>query len=457
MHEEPTHALASHVCDVNFHDLPSSTVAATKRDVGDCVAAILGGNRAAGVDAIVELLVVWQGRGEATCLGRGDRLPAPQAALVNGTMGHALDFDDSLDAAGSIHPGVCTLSAALATAELLGNVTGAQLLCAVAIGLDIACRLSTAATGERGWHRTSAIGIFGAAAASAKLRRLPVDQVMHAFGIAYAQSSGNRQSIVDAALTKRFQAGHAASGGVLSADLASRGLTGAREVFAGRHGFFPLYQPDGYDLTPVTLDLGTRFMGERLSFKPYPCDRGTHVAIDAARQLFDELNGIAAETSSEITRIIVDCPQDTHFEYFGPHACAEPSHSVEAQFCLPYLVAVALAHGNVEIEHIVNLSERAIGLLPLFAGQITTDLPSAGVRLTVETTTGRVHSQTVSIPLGSPENPLGEDASIAKLRSCAQHGVPALSEDAVGRLITLMENVESLSTVQELVSATLPS
>src|SRR5882724_7356544 len=125
-------------------------------------------------------------------------------------------------------------------------------------------------------------GSFGATAAAAKLIGLTPEQMLAAFGIAYSQAAGNRQCILDGALTKRMQAGQAASAGVFSAVLAQTGFTGARNIFNGRFGFFELYQPNGYDVSVLVRDLGTDFRGEALSYKPYPCGRPLHAAIDAA-------------------------------------------------------------------------------------------------------------------------------------------------------------------------------
>ena len=133
---------------------------------------------------------------------RGIRLPAPQAALLNASMGHALDFDDTLDTGGSIHPGVSVLGAVLAACDSLEGVTGRDVLVAVALGLDVSCRIALASTLDRGWHRTAAMGVFGATAAAGKLIGLTPGQTLAAFGIAYSHAAGNRQCILDGALTK---------------------------------------------------------------------------------------------------------------------------------------------------------------------------------------------------------------------------------------------------------------
>ena len=133
---------------------------------------------------------------------RDIRLPAPQAALLNASMGHALDFDDALDTGGSIRPGVSVLGAVLAVCDSIGGATGRDMLLAVALGLDVSCRIALASTLDRGCHRTAATGVFGAAAAAGKLLELTPEQMLAAFGIAYSHAAGNRQCILDGALTK---------------------------------------------------------------------------------------------------------------------------------------------------------------------------------------------------------------------------------------------------------------
>jgi 2-methylcitrate dehydratase PrpD len=187
---------------------------------------LLGGSGAPGIDTLVQVLGRWGGLAESQVMLSGLRLPAPTATLINASMAHALDFDDTLDHGGSIHPGASVLGASLATADALGGVSGADLMLAVALGLDVSCRVALASTLDRGWHRTAAMGVFGAAAAAGKLLGLTVPQMVNAFGIAFSQAAGNRQCIVDGALTKRLQAGQAASSGVLAAMLAREGFTG---------------------------------------------------------------------------------------------------------------------------------------------------------------------------------------------------------------------------------------
>src|SRR5437773_12149503 len=172
MTDDAAWPLAQHVCRTGYADLPASAVASARRDILDTFGCMLGGSDSPGIDELFAVISRWGGLPESRVVLRGVRLPAPQAALLNASMGHALDFDDTLDTGGSIHPGVSVLGAVLALCDSLGGVTGKDLLLAVALGLDVSCRVALASTRDRGWHRTAAMGVFGAAAAAGKLLRL---------------------------------------------------------------------------------------------------------------------------------------------------------------------------------------------------------------------------------------------------------------------------------------------
>src|SRR4029077_9730641 len=155
MTDDPALALAGHVCRTGYADLPASAVESARRDILDTFGCMLGGTGAPGIDELFAVLSHWGGLPESRVLLRGTRLPAPQAALLNASMGHALDFDDTLDTGGSIHPGVSVLGAVLAMCDSLEDITGQDVLLAVALGLDVSCRIALASTLDRGWHRTA--------------------------------------------------------------------------------------------------------------------------------------------------------------------------------------------------------------------------------------------------------------------------------------------------------------
>jgi 2-methylcitrate dehydratase PrpD len=450
---DPAVVLAEHVCRTAFTDLPSEAVTATKRDILDTLGAMLGGSVAPGIAELTSLVRHWGGREESSLILLGGKVPAPQAALVNATMGHALDFDDTFDRAGNIHPGTSTLAASLAVAEMQGGASGRDLVVAVTLGLDVAGRLALAATVDRGWHRTAAFGIFGATAAAGKLLRLNVEQMVNAFGIAYSQAAGSRQCIIDGALTKRFQAGQAASGAVLSALLAREGFTGARHVFAGRFGFFPMYQPDGYDLDAITDSLGQIYRGVELSFKPYPSGRPNHAILDAALEIAHRLDLTSAEDGAGIADVAITVNPQTYKDQLSPEAGKRrPSQVVEAQFSIPFLVAAALVHGRVGIGEVAGVNDpQVLALSDRVRGEVRADAAPTWAHITVRRTDGRATSLETTTPSGSPQKPLSDAQLQAKFRDCAAHAVRPIGTEVVERAIRFIQRLEDATEATELV------
>jgi len=456
MTDDAAWPLARHVCRTGYADLPASAVESARLDILDTFGCMLGGSGSPGIDELFAVIARWGGREESRVLLRGTRLPAPQAALLNASMGHALDFDDTLDTGGSIHPGVSVLGSVLAVCDSLGGargpVSGRDALLAVALGLDVSCRIALASTLDRGWHRTAAIGIFGATAAAGKLIGLTPEQMLAAFGIAYSHAAGNRQCILDGALTKRMQAGQAASAGVFSAVLAQTGFTGARNIFNGRFGFFELYQPNGYDASVLLRDLGTAFRGEALSYKPYPCGRPLHAALDAALTARARLK---IERPDDIGSVTIEADPAGHSDQFGRGLPKRrPTQVVEAQFAQPFLVATALVHGKVGIAEVDGLGDASVlSLSDRIAGVVRDHRPRGSLSITVQRTDGRSVTVEASDPVGSPEKPLTNAQLETKFRDCARNAVQSLSDASLDRLMAAIGRLETLPDARELISA----
>ncbi|MSP00905.1 MAG: MmgE/PrpD family protein [Acetobacteraceae bacterium] len=448
MTEDPSFALARHATSTNFENLPAATVTATKRDILDTFGCILGGSGAPGIDDLFGMADYWGGREESTVLLRGRRLPAPQAALLNASMGHALDFDDTHDTAGSIHPGTSVLAAGLAVADTIGVVDGKRFILAIALGLDVSCRVALASTVDRGWHRTACMGVFGAAVTSGVLLGLNAAQMRHALGIAYSHAAGNRQCILDAALSKRLQAGQAASAGVFSAVLAGRNFTGAHNIFEGRYGFLELYQPNGADPSLLLKDLGIAFRGDGLSFKPYPCGRPLHAGIDAALAVRAQMG------TAKIEAVTISLDRAAYIDQFENGTMTRrPAQVVQAQFALPFLVATALAHGRVGIADVAGLGDAAtLTLSDRIEGAVVdaTGKPRGWMTITARLTDGRTVTVEASDPIGSPEKPLSADLMRSKFRDNAANArLPIAAKDVEAALAVLegLEGVEDVGTL----------
>lgn len=389
--------------------------------------------------------------GNATVFGDALRYTPAGAALLNGALGHSLDFDDT-HAAGSLHPGAPVIPAALAAAELVG-ASGAETLAAIVAGYEVTCRLAlalpAAAHYDRGYHPTATCGAFGAAAAAARVFRLDAAAIADAFGIALSQAAGSLQFLANGAWTKRFQVGWAAMAGLAAAMLAREGFRGAAEAIEGRHGFLRAYAPSPSP-ERVTAGLGQGFEIMRTAVKPYPSCRYGHAAIDAAI-------GLRADHGLEpaaIESVTVGLPAKGVMLIGEPSAQkAEPRNVVDGQFSGPFVVAVALATGRMGWDSYRLLEDPAVRALTrkvrcVLDPEIEAEFPAnmAG-KVTVRTAAGEF-TRKVVVPKGEPDNFLTDQELAAKF-----HG---LVDEVMGheRAAALAAAVLGLATAADVATVT---
>lgn len=338
----PTREIASWIAHLRHADLPPRT-----REVVRCaILDTLGCGVYGYVTPWANMLLAWArdggGKAEATVWGDGaPSLRAADAALVNGTSAHAFELDDYHNA--KLHPGAVVVPAAIAMAEKLG-ASGEQLVTAIAAGYETMIRSSLAlnpsAARLRGWHLTGVCGPFGAAAACASLLKLDAERTAWALGLAGTQGAGTWAFNADGAMSKRLHAGKAAHSGVLAAELAARGFTGPTQIYEFEDGGVLKAFSDASDVAPLTRDLGSVWHLDSTSIKPYSCCGSAHAYIDAALQLRGKLGApwdAARKVRVGLSRVVdVQCG----FDYF-------PSSALNAQMNLRYIVATALADGQV--------------------------------------------------------------------------------------------------------------
>lgn len=299
--------------------------------------------------AVIELAREWAGTESATAIGVAQKVPAPNAALVNGTLAHTLDFDDTHVPSIS-HPSASAVAAALAAAEL-AEASGRQLLSAIAVGNEITLRLGNAAYDpaignsiffERGLHATSVCGALGSAAAAAVAMGLPAEQIAHAMAIAGSMGAGLLEANRAGGSVKRMHCGWAAHAGVVAAQAAAKGMTGPPTVLEGRFGFFNAYCGGQYDEAALLDGLGTEWAFGDCFVKPYPTNVFTHTGIDAAIALRQEglepeaIESVEIGVSSQVLRTIAE-PRD---------AKIRPESGYHAQFSGPFTFALALRGGS---------------------------------------------------------------------------------------------------------------
>ncbi|MDR1589724.1 MAG: MmgE/PrpD family protein [Oscillospiraceae bacterium] len=454
---DASYLFAQNFLNTKFEDLPAEVVAETRNQVLDFIGVALGGSDKSAAREIRQLYNDWGGKPHATVIGWGDELPAAHAAQVNATQGHSLDYDDVHEAA-TMHPGVVTITTALAIGEYLGGISGRDFIQAVAVGGDMISRLGLATRPGKsihpfGWHFTTLGGFMVSAAVAGKLLGLDADGIVSAIGIGYHQCSGNGQAVTDGVLTKRMGPGFAVCGGIKAAFLAKMGVTGARGAIEGEKGFYRVYHGGDYSPERLTGELGKRWESANISIKPYPSCRGTHPFIDAAEQIRRE----HPFTPEEIEKIDIFCGKGTLGLLCEPfEAKIRPRNPVDAQFSVPWGVAVSLTRGRPGLG---DYTDEAIADGAVLAAaakiEVTNDPALDGTGLepaTVEVALrgGRRLSAHVELATGSPGNMLSYDDVVEKFRGCLSAAGRRLPDEKADGLVEFVRSLESAGDVREL-------
>lgn len=389
--------LAAFATTLTYEQIPGDVIAAARLHsldlVGTALAAygIGAGNCAA--SAALEL----GGPGEASVIGSAGGSPAAIAALANGTLAHAIEFDDTHT------PSICHISAVIVPAALAVAETqrrsGRELLTAIVAGTEVVARIGMDGAPSymrTGFHPTPVCGVFGATVAAALLRGCSENELAHALGIAGSFAAGLFEYLGDGASTKSLHAGWAAQAGVSAALLATHGGDGPAAVLEGRFGLYATHFgiEDRAGLGD-DWELGSRWETLRLSFKAYPCCHFIAAPIDAMRALL-----AAGLEVDAIEEVIVSVPAPAVPLVLEPRPSkVQPRTPFDAKFSLPFTLASLLIHGSVDVgtyrpERLRD--ERVLGLAPLITHEVE-DLPGyPGVlpaRVTVKLRDGGVVTQ----------------------------------------------------------------
>lgn len=376
--------------------------------------------------------------GPSTGIGVSAGMPSGQAALLNGTLCHALDFDDTHPDS-VVHVSAAVVPAALAAAQAVG-ASGADTLAAVIAGNEVSTRVGSAAGGlfhARGFHPTGVCGVFGATVAAARVRRLPAGQLTHALGIAGSFAGGLLEFLADGSQTKRLHPGWAAQAGLAAARLAACGATGPSTVFEGARGFFATYVHGAdVDLEAQLDDLGRQWRTPDIAYKPYPACHYVHAPVDSLAQILthaplapEDISSITAYSDATGVGLVLEPSADK----------SQPRTAYDAKFSLPYCLSSMVARGRLDV---ASFTESAIGdatVLEL-SKRVRYELrqyspaPDAfggGVR--VETVDGRTFEAELRYQRGGSQNPLSEPDVVRKFRENAELALPT---DAVEALLT---------------------
>ena len=444
--------LVTYVSETTYDGLPKEVTTETKKFILDTLGVGLAGVREPGCREVVEVVKKWSpNNAGSTIIYYGDKVSPPEAAFANSVLMHALDFDDTLDSS-AMHTHVSSFPAALALAEVKGKVSGKGLITAVALGVDLTCRIASAITTPLSWIRTATCGSFGAAGAAAKVLGMGEKEILNTLGIVYSQTAGNAQCLVDGGLVKRMQPGFSARSAVLSAALASKAVTGATHIFEGEYGFFNLYERGKVKSEKVTENLGDHFGVMDLSIKPYPSCRMTHASIDAALEL-NNPHRIKPEGVAEILVYVSKMVSDM----VGSPFEIRDNPQVDAQFSIPYTVAVALTRGKVFLDDFTSDTIRndtsVLDLAKRIKVMIDPELPAndiSSANMIIRMAGGESLSLKVDTLKGSPLRPMSFDDCARKFKNCLEYSQkPSLVENSEA-LIDFIFNLEKKEDVREL-------
>lgn len=447
MHE--TRLLAETLAATRYKALPGHIVDDAKRAVLDWLGSALAGSLEAPARMARKVAAGLGTSAEARVFPRG-RASAAAAALANGVASHILEFDD-VHKGSTLHAGAPVISAALAMAER-EHRSGADFLAAIVIGYEAALRIGEAVNPShyRFFHPTGTAATFGAAAAAGHLLNLNAAQMLDALGTAGTQAAGLWEFNADGAMSKHLHPGKAAFNGILAADLAREGFTGATRILEGDRGFFRAMSTV-FQATRITEGLGTHWKIAENCFKMHSCCAHTHTAIDTALLL-----GAQIEGKIESVRLRTYGPG---YEIVRQH---DPATPYQARFSLAYCTAAALLEGRVGLAQFdaarfsaEGLVEPAIhSLLPCIHIEVDEVLTGMyperwPVRMEIRLANGNVLTAGSEFPRGNPENPVATVELEDKFRGLVE---PSFGAKVVQRSIELVHHLSSVADMARVFS-----
>ncbi|MFC1918501.1 MmgE/PrpD family protein [Chloroflexota bacterium] len=441
---QATKQVAEFISQTGFAEIPAEVLPAAKRAILDCTGCALAGSKEPAGKLITELSKQVGGNPVATVIQGDFKTSAPDAALANGTIAHALDYDE-MDGGSPSHNSVIVLPAILALGEQ-EKASGKDVLAAYIIGFEMATRTSHImgrVHWNEGWHSTSTAGTMGSVAAASKLLKLDSHKVAMALAIAASQASGLMQQF--GTMTKPFHAGMASRAGVVSAMLARLGFTGDENILEGKAGYFKvLGKKEDWEFEGLPASLANpcfSILSPGVYFKQHVCGGANQPAVDAILQIARS-HRISPDEVETIEAIVPDLMirECTHHR---------PKTALEGKFSLEFTISIALLEGQVRLAQVTDEKVQAPRTKELIerikvTGHEPTD--SDPDRLIVTLRDGRQYIEPTG-PIKGGKKPLSDDELIDKYRDCARL---ALSEKDISRSIEMIQNLEQLTDIQQL-------
>ena len=451
-----TRAIAQFVSGLRYEDIPAEVIARIKLLMLDSLGCALYGTGLEWSRILRTTLAAVDTTSGCRVWGTGERLSAPHAALVNGTLVQSFELDD-VHRQGVLHVGAVTLPPLLAVTELKAGLSGRDLLRAAVAGYEIGPRVGKCMGPQhigQGWHSGATVGVFSAAAGASAALGLSQKQTVHALGIAGTQSAG-LMAAQYGAMVKRMHAGRSAQSGLYGALLAENGFTGIVDVFESPYGGFCTTfsrSTDRFDLNELSWELGRAWETLRISLKFYSCVGSNHTTLDAIRKMQER----TPFGPDDIDEIVVHGSHVTVEHVGWPY---EPQGLTSAQLNLPFCVATLLLEGDVFVdqfsEAVVNDAKR-IALsrkVKVLHDPAITERGSNFrhmVRVQVALKNGTRMEETVEAPRGSEMSFASEADVVRKFTTLATHTVSAAQ---AARIVELVLGADRLARAADLVEA----
>ncbi len=435
--------LADYAVTTRTVALPAEVIHAAKRCVIDWFAATLPGGILPPATLLQAVSQEDLGHGDALLYPSAQRTTARSAALINGSAAHTVEFDDIFRDA-IYHPGAPVIAAALAAAQSR-HVSGDQFLRGVISGYEISTRIGIAVTPAHYeyWHTTGTVGTFGAAVAAAAILGLDSERMAHALANAGTMAAALQQAFRSDAMSKPLHAGRAAETGVLVAQMAEQGVTGAKDILEGQRGFGAAMSKDADWYGAFgNLSARSRYSVTRMTQKNHGCCGHTFAALDGVIALRNE-HGLSA---ANVKRISVG----TYAKALEITGNPKPRTAFEAKFSLPYCAAVALLTGRVRLdafnpERLADPQVREV--MTRIELRVDPKLDAAFPRqraatVEIETVDGKHHCHHAPTRKGDPDNPLTDEELTAKYHELA---TPVIGKPAADALLDSLWRLEKIA------------
>jgi 2-methylcitrate dehydratase PrpD len=440
---------AEHALGTRFADLPQAAVERAKVFVLDSLGVGVAGSS---VEGAGELLKIAAGWGAPTASspavpvwGRGLSLPAPAAVFLNAWQMHNQEYD-GLHEGAVVHAMASVLPTALAAAELAGGANGAELIAAVATGVDIAASLGLASRSGFRFFRPATAGGFGAVAAAGRLLGLDRPTLERAFAWQLAQASGTMQAHVEGSPILPAQVAFNVRAALQSCTLAQAPFAAAEAVFEGDFGYLRLFEGE-FALEPVLKSLSRDWRIAEFSHKPFPAGRATHGGIEGVSVL-QQQHGF---TAAQVAAVEVFAPPlIVRLVGRPPRAGMGASY---ARLCMAYAVAKTLLNGKLDLADFrgAALADPATHELANRVSLTNDGNPDpnalAPQRVVVRLHDGTEHRWSCETMLAHPSRPLTQEQHLAKFRRCLDFAAAPLPADAAARLIEAADRLEAMDNV----------